>query len=137
MRDPLQRVPIRAKLTLMFVTICFLAFGVGGWIASTSAKSALEKEILQRLDIHSRVFATALDGALKTLAQRTQDFASDGYIRTRLAQILGDEAAPKGADPRGEMLRHLRENKLPLVPAFLDLVILAQTIKTVLHFRGM
>lgn len=122
-RDPLQRVSVGAKIALMFVSICLLAFGVGGWIVSDSAKSALEKEIRQRLDLHSRAFATALDAGIRTLSARTRDFASDGYIRSHLDRLLGNPTGPSADADRTELLRHLAENKLPIVPAFTDLAL--------------
>ncbi len=125
MRDPLSRVPVRTKLTLLFVGICLIAFGAGGWLAISSSKSALENEIQQRMQLQSRAFAEALDGGMRTLLRRTEDFASDGYIRSHTAELLKKTLSEGAGATLAEILRHLRQNKLPLVAAFVDLSIVA------------
>lgn len=123
MRDPLERVSVRVKLAVMFVSICLLAFGVGGWIVSRSSKSFLEREIHQRLRLQSRAFAVALENEVRSLERRTEDFASDGHIRRLFADLLATQENVAGAETQRELLRHLRENKLPLVDAFTELVL--------------
>ncbi len=124
MRDPLHWVPVQHKLAMMFVSVCLLAFGVGGYLVSSSAEGALEREIALRLDFQSRTYATALDGELRMLSARIQDFASDGFIRDHV------EALARGApddESRARLLAELRDHllrhKLPLVPAFADLLV--------------
>ncbi len=124
MRDPLSRVPIRYKLTFGFVGLCLLAYGIGGWLVSSSARNALRDEIVDRLRSSSLSRAAVLDQALATLAERSADFASDGLIRTEAERL----AAFPGAPPRDESRRlesHLERNKLPVVPAFVDLLVYA------------
>ncbi|MFN0007112.1 MAG: sensor histidine kinase [Planctomycetota bacterium] len=120
MRDPLHWVPIRYKLALMFLSVCLLAFGVGGYMVSGSAKRALEREIGARLEFQARAYASALDDSLQLLTRRAEDFASDGYIRAH-AEALGgaeDQATPR---LRVELAEHLERNKRPLVPAYVGL----------------
>lgn len=119
MRDPLAWVPIRIKLSASYVIICVLAFGVGGYLISTSARSAVEREIMERLQWQSAAGAQALDHGLSLLARRTEDFASDGFIRSVTeAVVLGN-----GSASIVEMERHLAQNKLPLVPEYRNILI--------------
>ena len=123
MRDPLRNVSVRYKLAFTFLGVCLLAFGVGGYLVSRSARESLEDEILTSLRFQSQFYATLLEGNLRALALRAQDFASDGYIRTRFAQLQegGDSGESEGVE--AELRRHLLENKLPLEPAFLNLAL--------------
>jgi signal transduction histidine kinase len=115
-RDPLHWMSLRYKLALMFVGVCLLAFGVGGYLVSASARGALEDEIRARLEFQARAYASALDGELRALGGRLEDFASDGYIRSHVAAL----EAGGGDEERlaRELLRHLEVNKLPLIGAF-------------------
>ena len=136
MRDPLHQVSVKYKLAFGFVGLCLLAFGAGGFLISRTAKSALESEIHDRLEFQSQAYATDLHAQLEMLMRRSEDFASDGYIRDHLAQIsiagkeqksmLGERvpASPRAvSNLREELRRHLRVNKLPLEGAFQDLLI--------------
>ncbi len=108
MRDPLGWVPVKYKLPLTFVSIGLVAFGVGGVVVTSTAREALERQIRLRLDEHAASVSLVLDRHLDLLGRRVEDFASDGFIRAEAAA---------GA-PTGALARHLRENKLPLVPGF-------------------
>jgi len=119
-RDPLHWLGLRYKLALMFVGVCLLAFGVGGYLVSAEAQRALEREIHARLEFQARTYAGALDGELRSLSRQLEDFASDGYIRSHVLALL-DPAGTDSARSREELLRHLRKNKLPLVAAFASL----------------
>lgn len=133
MRDPLERVSVRVKLAVMFVSLCLLAFGVGGWIVLHSAKEYLEREIRARMKMHSRALAAALDSEVRTLQSRTQDFASDGYIRSLFARVVDGGSGRGDLEPRTELTRHLRENKLPIVPAFLHLALADPDGRILIH----
>ena len=117
MRDPLRGVSVRFKLPLAFLGVCLLAFGVGGYLVSTSARGALEGEILSHLKVRSRFHATMLEGELRALQRRAHDFASDGFIRTHFGQLEG---------ARSRLREHLRANKLPLEPAFRNLALVGR-----------
>lgn len=119
MRDPLHFVSVRHKLALLFVGLCLIAFGLGGYLVSSSAREALESEILDRLAIQCRAMAASLDAQMHTLSARAEDFASDGYIRQQ-AQVLVDGDR---AHDRSGLELHLRQNKLPLAPAFASLTV--------------
>lgn len=105
----------------MFVGLCLLAFGVGGYLVSASARGALESEIQARLDFQARAYASVLDGELRTISRRLEDFASDGYIRSHVEALLDPARAGEESQVRAELARHLDANKLPLVPAFASL----------------
>ncbi|MCE9638079.1 MAG: HAMP domain-containing protein [Planctomycetes bacterium] len=126
MRDPLHWLDVKRKLALTFVGVCLLAFGVGGSLAATSASTALEEEILLRLRYQCRAWAGSLDGDLRLMTRRVEDFASDGYIREGAATAMAAAAAPgpDGERVRANLRRHLAVNKLPLVEAFADLAVL-------------
>ncbi|MDP6128967.1 MAG: hypothetical protein QGH77_05110, partial [Planctomycetota bacterium] len=79
MRDPLHWLSVKYKLALGFVGLCTLAFGVGGYLISKSAKSSLEEQILQRLEFQCQAYSTDLNAYLEMLLRRSEDFASDGY----------------------------------------------------------
>jgi signal transduction histidine kinase len=122
MRDPLHWLDVKRKLALTFVGVCVIAFGVGGSLAANSASSALEEEILVRLRYQCRAWADALDGDLRQLTRRCEDFASDGYIRESVAAV---SAGGGSADrTRADLRRHLAQNKLPLVADFTELAVL-------------
>ncbi len=123
MIDPLHRVSVRTKLALMFVSLCLIAYGVGGFLVSRGAEGALEKEILTRLDFQCRAYATALDASLQLFEQRLEDFASDGYIRDHAARLEQDGTEPLAHELRDALRRHLTRNKLPLVQAYRDLAV--------------
>ncbi|HIG11773.1 MAG: hypothetical protein ABGY71_13835 [bacterium] len=112
---------MRYKLPLMFIGVCLLAFGVGAYLVSGSAREALEVEILARLEFQSRAHATALEGCLQTLTRRTEDFASDGFIREYTEELLGSSADADTSQLKGDLLSHPVENKLPLEAAFIEL----------------
>jgi signal transduction histidine kinase len=114
---PGRKLSVRSKLSLMFAVVCVATFGLGGFLVTESAEREIEREVHARLEFQSRAYAAALDGHLRLLARRAEDFASDGFIRDG-AQVLLAGSAP---GVRDDLRDHLIENKLPLEPAFLDL----------------
>ena len=125
MRDPLHWLSIRYKLAFGFVGLCLVAFGVGGSFISRSAKETLETEIMKRLAFQSQAYATDLEKGLEMLARRTEDFASDGYIRDHLARIVNTTDAAAAEILRADLRRHLESNKLPLESAFMNLSVVS------------
>src|SRR5262245_59152537 len=123
MRDPLAGVPIRYKLTLGFVGLCLLAYGIGAALVSSSARDGLRRQIHARLRSEAETRAVRLDASVDKWLARAQDFASDGLIRTEVERLSALAAAdrPEAARPlRG----HLERNKLPLVaPVVTDLLL--------------
>lgn len=112
MRDPLHNLPIRIKLPLTFVVLGALTFGCGGWLVTGFARRELEAHIRARVEVASEACASSLDGALRLVTSRAEDFASDGLIR---------RAVEEGTAERYVALaEHLRRNKLPLVDYFED-----------------
>ena len=116
MRDPLRNVSVTYKLAFAFLGVCLLAFGVGGYLVSSSARASLEREIRTHLSLRSQFHATMFSGGLSVLRLRVRDFASDGFIRTRFEAL-------EEADYAAALREHLRENKLPLEQAFEDLAL--------------
>jgi len=118
-RDPLNRIAIKYKLPLSFVILCLLAFGIGGYLVASSVYHSLEEEIMARLTHESFSYAIAIEKKMESLERRTEDFASDGFIRTAV-QDQGNSATDLQKSP---LITHLRENKLPLERAFTHLAI--------------
>ena len=116
-RDPLAKIDIKYKLPLGFIALYLVIFGVGGYFVIDSVYSPMNREILLRLQSETFAQATVFDKKLETLARRTEDFSSDGFIRTQTELLVSRD------DPQArERLRtHLQVNKLPLVREFVDL----------------
>ncbi|MEE8467274.1 MAG: HAMP domain-containing protein, partial [Planctomycetota bacterium] len=131
---PLHNLPIRSKLALMFVTVCLVTFGVGGYLASGSATKVLGHEVEMRLEYQSRAYATALDGYLRMLTRRCEDFASDGFIRDHVEALISGAADRERLED--ELRTHLLTNKLPLVSAFLDLTLIGSDGEVLLAARS-
>jgi signal transduction histidine kinase/HAMP domain-containing protein len=125
MRDPLRRLSVKFKLAFGFVGLCVGAFGVGGFFISRVAQEALTDEIMARLDFQSQAYATDLHASLEMLTRRSEDFASDGYIRDHLARMVSEDDPAVIAQLKKELHRHLLVNKLPLEPAFMDLAVVS------------
>lgn len=125
MRDPLHWMSVKHKLSLAFAGLCLLAFGVGGFLISQSARDALEEQIQARVDLQCRASARALDDGLRSLRKRTEDFASDGLIRELFAELLAAPDERQHEAARERLADHLRRNKLPLVSAFVGLSLVA------------
>ena len=120
MRDPLHWLGVRQKLALLFVGVCLLAYGLGGTVVVLASRRALEDAILQGVDYQSQAFGQALAGEIQLLRRRSEDFASDGYIRRQLVRLLD---RPEDPETAGDLRRHLTGNKLSLEPAFADLIL--------------
>ena len=137
MRDPLFWVPIKYKLPLTFGFICLTSFGVGGYVVAAVARKSLENQIRMRLDDHSAATTMMVDRQLELLGRRVEDFASDGFIRTQLAQLVdtGGSAAAK-SEARARLVQHLVSNKLPLVEYFVDAFLLDRQGHPVLRVHG-
>ncbi|MEE8411534.1 MAG: ATP-binding protein [Acidobacteriota bacterium] len=121
MRDPLGWIPLRYKLPLTFVFFCLLAFGLGGYAVTSTVSDSLSERIRILLDERADSLNRIVGQSLNLMGRRTQDFASDGYIRTqleRLTSVDANRSAGSLAIVREGLVRHLRENKLPLVVGF-------------------
>jgi len=115
-RDPLHFASVRSKLALLFVGLFLIAYGLGGFLGSRWEVSALHDEILARLD-------SQCSTSLSLLERRAEDFASDGYIRDRVARLASGSEGAESGRWRDELARHLARNKLPLEPAFENLAV--------------
>ncbi|MHC4954578.1 MAG: ATP-binding protein [Planctomycetota bacterium] len=131
MRDPLSWVPVKFKLPLTFVVICLVAFGVGGFVVTATAQEELGRQIRTRLDDRAAATGMVVRHHLDLLGRRSEDFASDGFIRTSVEAIArGDGEAA------GKLRTHLVANKLPLVEAFVDAAILDAHGTSVIGVHG-
>jgi len=134
LRDPLFWIPVRYKLPLTFAFLCLVAFGLGGYVVTTTARESLRTQIQLRLNEHATSLNLVVDKSLELLGRRVEDFASDGFIRLQLERLTMDRiAGVTGGSPGGEeestaardaLARHLRVNKLPLVGEFIDALVL-------------
>jgi len=127
MRDPLAWIPVRHKLPLTFAFFCLLAFGFGGYVVTTTSRESLTRQIGLRLNEHATSLNMVVDQSLELLDRRVQDFASDGFIRLQLERLTGAGSTADVGETtaiRNELVRHLRENKLPLVESFVDAFLL-------------
>ncbi|MCA9314018.1 MAG: HAMP domain-containing protein [Planctomycetes bacterium] len=114
MRDPLGNVSVRWKLPLGFLAVCLVSFGLGGWILTRSIESALLEQIEQRLDERAVATGLVVQRQQDLYVRRVEDFASDGYIRARVAELL--DAKEGSSSARDALARHLAQNKLALSP---------------------
>lgn len=134
MRDPFSLVPVRVKLLLTFAFLYIVAFGLGGYIVTTAARAALERQIRLRLDDQAANAFLIVDRALELLQRRAEDFASDGHIRLALERLQAPgTAGAASAELRRELVRHLRANKLAMGPEIVDARVLDRTGKVLLH----
>jgi len=127
MRDPLHWLDVKTKLALTFIAICLLGFGLGGYTLFTHSQATLESEIRQRTESQSRAIAVALDAGFRMLTRRTEDFASDGYIRSHMEQIAADAGGENHADLVRPLHEHVERNMVPLEDAFLGVTLVGTT----------
>lgn len=134
MRDPFSFVPVRVKLLLTFAFLYVVAFGLGGYLVTTAARAALERQIRLRLEDQAANAFLVVDRALELLQRRAEDFASDGHIRLALERLQAPgTAGAASAELRRELVRHLRANKLALGPEIVDARVLDRTGKVLLR----
>ena len=126
MRDPLSSIQVRYKLPLTFAFLCIVAFGLGGYVVTTTARESLSEQIQLRLNERATSLNLVVERSLELLGRRVEDFASDGFIRLEFEGLTAGRTTgspAKGrtiAEIRDGLARHLKENKLPLVEEFVD-----------------
>jgi signal transduction histidine kinase len=123
MRDPLSSIQVRYKLPLTFAFLCLVAFGLGGYVVTTTARESLSGQIRLRLNERATALNLIVDSSLELLGRRVEDFASDGFIRLELERLTVPRPAVEEAEIaaiQNGLIRHLRVNKLPLVEEFVD-----------------
>ena len=128
----LRDLSVRTKLAAIFVSVSFLTFGVGGTLVAGDATDTLQDQIMARLEFQSRAYATGLDAYLLLLARRSEDFASDGFIRDETEFLTGAATLEESTAHRDALRRHLLQNKLPLELAFQDLTLIGTDGEVVL-----
>ncbi|MCC7431015.1 HAMP domain-containing protein [bacterium] len=119
-KDPLSKIAIKYKLPLGFVCLYVFVFGIGGYFVINSVYTPLNQEILLHLKSESLAQTTIFDKKFETLVRRTEDFASDGFIRSQVHNLLEEPAESNSLE---KLKHHLLLNKLPLVAEFVDLQI--------------
>ena len=124
-KDPLSGIKIKYKLPLSFVAISLLAFVVGGFIIVSTVRTNLLDQIKMRLKSETGTYATIFDQHLLMLGRRSQDFASDGFIRRQTYFLQQNDLsnAPNHQNIHQDLIRHLKNNKLPIVDEFTNLYI--------------
>ena len=125
MRDPLGWVPIRYKLPLTYVLFCLLAFGLGGYAVTSTVRESLGHRIHVLLEERADWMNKTVEQSLNLMGRRTQDFASDGHIRMQLDRLTSADVPlddDRLATVRDDLIKHLKENKLPLVVGFEEII---------------
>ena len=134
MRDPLFCVPIKYKLPLTIALVYVVAFGIGGFLVTSSTDEVLTREIREGLQSEALSMSDIVGRQFELAGRRVEDFASDGYIRSEVAALESEDPG-RAAAARTNLPRHLEANKLPLVDAFVGAVLLVAAI-TLLRRRG-
>ncbi|NOZ08373.1 MAG: HAMP domain-containing protein [FCB group bacterium] len=120
-KDPLAKLRIKYKLPLSFVMVSLIAFGLGGFLIIKSVHASLSREIQTRLKSETVAQASVFDQHLLLLGRRSQDFASDGFIRTQTELLETDPQTESKTKER--LINHLLINKLPIVEEFSNLLV--------------
>ena len=120
MRDPLHWVPIKYKLPLTFSVLYVVAFGIGGYLVTRDTRQALEERIRGELENRALLAKQVVDSGSDLIRRRIEDFASDGFIRVQVEALVAAEGRAERGEFEEPLRRHLSENKLPLVPFFVD-----------------
>ncbi len=123
-KDPLSRIEIKYKLPLSFIVLYFIVFGIGGYFLIDSVYKHFQKELIQHLKTFTFAHAIAIQKKMETFSRRTEDFASDGFIRTMTEKLNHVSPTDDSYDLlKNELNHHLSQNKLPLVQEFVKLEI--------------
>lgn len=136
-KDPLANIAIRYKLPLSFIFLFLIVFGIGGYIIINSIYHMLDQEILSRVESELITRTILLDKKIETLCRRSEDFSSDGFIRTHTEYLIktADKKSDSYRHDREKLKIHLQLNKLPLVDEFIDLQIYDLESKELLSVR--
>ena len=73
MRDPLSWIPVRYKLPLTFGFLCLVAFGLGGYVVTTTARDSLTTQIQLRLNERATSLNLVVEKSLELLGRRVED----------------------------------------------------------------
>jgi len=103
-----RSISLRAKLTLSLAILAIFPLLISAWIFFLSAEKALTNSTLSGLNLSAEYKEGEIFLYLETLKTNARDFASDGFIRSTLAQL------PKAALSVDKLNYHLRYNKLPI-----------------------
>ena len=106
MKDPLHWMPVKYKFPLTIALICLVSMGLSGGVAYYTTRSSLSTQILSNLNLMAQARVQNVSAYLDTLKRRTEDFASDGFIRdvTRRIQEGGNSNLHRALN------RHLLKN---------------------------
>lgn len=80
-QDPLSRLEIKYKLPLGFVILYLIVFSIGGYYIIDSVYNHFQKGLDRYLKTLTLAHAVSIQKKRETFSRRTEDFASDGYIR--------------------------------------------------------
>lgn len=101
--------PIKTKLSISFLVIAFVSIFLVGGISFLKTKDILRKTTIESLHALSEFREGEIFLYLEKLKTRTEDFASDGFVRDHLEKINGRD--PQGAALAQSLGKHLAENK--------------------------
>lgn len=105
------------KALLAFVVV-LLPILVIFLLSYLSSKKELEGIILKELWVHAEDRGKGVIGFIERNKLRTEDFASDGFIRGRLKAV-----EDRGRDVGGRLSAYIRANKMPLNPMIIRIAL--------------
>lgn len=111
-----------SKKALLAVLIILLPIFITFLIGSRSNKKQLEEIILNDLTVMAEAYEGQIYQFLEMSKRRADDFASDGFIKDRVQEILDRRG---GRMPSMQLNQHLIRNKRPLDNAIQDIHILS------------
>lgn len=122
MKDPLHWMPVKYKFPLTIALICLVSIGLSGGVAFYTTRSSLSTQILSNLKLMTQARVQNVSAYLDTLKRRTEDFASDGFIRdaTRRIQEGGN------SDLQRALNGHLLKNKVSIVEDFFETLVVGK-----------
>ena len=122
MKDPLHWMPVKYKFPLTIALICLVSIGLSGGVAYYTTRSSLSTQILSNLKLMTQARVQNVSAYLDTLKRRTEDFASDGFIRDATRRIQDGW----NSELQRAFNRHLLKNKVSIVPDFFETLVVGK-----------
>jgi len=112
---------IKVKLIATFIGIAAIPALFVGILSFTNAESIIRQQALENLNSIAEGKEAQILEFFASKKSRSEDFASDGFIRSSLEQLLATESENKKAIIIGQLQTHLNVNKKPLDEDILDI----------------
>ncbi|MFQ5975366.1 MAG: PAS domain-containing protein, partial [Candidatus Hydrothermarchaeales archaeon] len=112
---------IKKKFTVIFLLISIVPMLLVGALILSNAENSLKKETLTGLNIRAEAKELEVLFFLEAKRFRTEDFASDGFIRDEAERISGIENFEELKLESESLDNHLRVNKKPLDEDILEI----------------